>query len=71
VTPVFPANPSRVTGSDNLADRQTGGRDVEARVYDEVYLIPSGNRGMKIAASNKVQNLTGWEILRLWDVWFE
>lgn len=69
--PVLAEAWSRVTGSDEMSDRQAAWRDVEARVYDQVYLIPSGNRGMKIAASNRVRNLTGWELLRLWDVWFE
>jgi len=68
---VLDAAYARVTGSDDLADRQAAWRDVEARVYDQVYLIPTGNRGLKIVASNRVANLTGWELLRLWDVWFE
>ncbi|WP_082143655.1 ABC transporter substrate-binding protein [Nitratireductor soli] len=62
---------SRVVGSPDLEDRKKAWIDVEARVADQVYLVPSGNRGMKIIASSKVKNLTGWETLRLWDVWFE
>jgi len=69
--PVLDEAYARVVGSPDLEDRKKAWIDVEARVADQVYLIPSGNRGMKIIAMNKVKNLVGWEILRLWDVWFE
>ncbi|EKF20475.1 ABC transporter substrate-binding protein [Nitratireductor pacificus] len=62
---------ARVVNSPDIEERKAAWRDVEERVYDQAYLIPSGNRGMKIIASQKVENLEPWELLRLWDVWFK
>lgn len=60
---------ARLIASPELADRKAAWIDVEARVADQAYLIPSGNRGMKVIASKAVQNLTPYGYLRLWDTW--
>jgi peptide/nickel transport system substrate-binding protein len=60
---------ARVVSSPDLEDRKKAWIDVEARVADQAYLIPSGDRGMKVIASKAVRNLTPYSYLRLWDAW--
>jgi peptide/nickel transport system substrate-binding protein len=69
--PVLDEAFARVASSPELADRQQAWKDVEARVADQAYLIPSGDRGMKVIARDAVHTLAPYTYLRLWDSWLE
>lgn len=69
--PVMEEAWQRILTSPDLETRQAAWVDIETRMYEQVYQIKLGDRGVKQAAAANVRNFVPYDAIRAWDIWFE
>ena len=57
----------RLIGSPQLEQRKQAWRDIETRMATQAYILVNGDRGMKMAASSRLQTLAPFYSIRLWN----
>ena len=50
-----------------LEQRKQAWRDIETRMATQAYILVNGDRGMKLAASERLRTLAPFYSVRLWD----